>query len=380
MKNLFPLIVLLLFSTIKIQSQALPKIVEEHFVAINQQKLSTITSLRIMGSFWQNGLALGLKIHKVRPDKWRQEIRLNTQKQIVVAKGATGWEINQFAGISEPQDYTPEKLKELAGNITIDSKLWFHYQNKAAFKQLENETINGQSAYKLEVKDALGKITHFWLDKTTKYILQSKNLDTEQVTTFEDYQKVEGILFPKTTKIVLPQVKIAFVFDTIQLNIPIDDALFSKTSEQSVKQIAKAYLKAFYDLDYQKLRSFYTSESFWVDPSTKVIYPNPNHVVQPSKGGDKIIADLQKGFKGVFDAHYGFEKAFYSREFVSIWGTYTYKIPAKYFQGLQNSEAIFQFKIPLNTLLIIKDGKILEHTEYGDWSNWLQQANAQINQ
>lgn len=144
----------------------------------------------------------------------------------------------------------------------------------------------------------------------------------------------------------------------------------SNNGPKSVEEVAKEYLKTFYDLNYEKLKTFYTDESFWFDPSTALIVPN----VQKSVGGNQIIANLKSGFNGVQDASYTFEKEFYAGPYVAIWGTYRYKIPAKYFQGMMHSEAIFEFSIPMVTNLVIKDGKVLEHLEHADWVDWARQA------
>lgn len=145
------------------------------------------------------------------------------------------------------------------------------------------------------------------------------------------------------------------------------------TIAQTPDMVAKAYLKAFYDLNYKELRTYYTDESYWYDPSTKLIVPN----VTKSVGADKIIVDLTNGFNGVFDASYDIEKMFASGPYVSVWGTYSYKIEAKYFQGLAGYDDVFEFAIPMCTNLVIQDGKVLEHLEHADWMDWAKQAQTQ---
>ena len=156
------------------------------------------------------------------------------------------------------------------------------------------------------------------------------------------------------------------IFLAVSVNIAAQDEIVGKPE----KEIAHTYLKAFYDLNYKKLKRFYTEESYWHDPSTALIFP----AVQKSIGKDKIIADLKNGFKGVFEARYAIEKEFYSGPFAALWGTYSYKIPAKYFFGLQESKEIFYFEISMVTNLLIKDGKIIEHLEHANWTDWARQA------
>lgn len=349
------------------QSSKVKSTLKKHFKAVNQSKLNTVNSLSIEGSFTQNGTTLDLQIAKERPDKWRQKIELNKSKMIVVVNNNFGWEINQFSGINTPVAFNQDKINAYRKSATIDNQLWYLKQNGATFKYLGKEKVNNKKSIKLEVTDKNGKVSHIWLSTKTYLINQTLELDTKQKFIYKEYQVVNGIHFPKKINGGAYELE----FKKIVLNPKLDASLFAK--RKSIKDIAKEYLKAFYDLNYEKLETFYTDKSFWYDPSTSIITPN----VQKSIGKDKIIADLRSGFNGVQDAKYTFEKVFYSGPYVAIWGNYYYRIPAKYFQGMMHSDAIFEFNIPMVTNLVIKDGKVLEHLEHADWSSWGKQA--QIN-
>lgn len=167
------------------------------------------------------------------------------------------------------------------------------------------------------------------------------------------------------------------ILEEVTLYPKLHPPIFEQPQEKSTESVAREYLETFYRLDYEKLADFYTEKSLWVDPSTKVVNPDPGYVVPGSVGGARIISDLQTGFAGVFDASYTFERSFYSGGFAVIFGSYNYRIPARYFVGLAHSNKIFEFTIPMNTILTIKDGKVLEHREYGDWTSWQRQAYTQ---
>ncbi|MEP1035549.1 hypothetical protein [Ekhidna sp.] len=151
-----------------------------------------------------------------------------------------------------------------------------------------------------------------------------------------------------------------------------------KKESSNTKSIALGYLKAFFDMNYESLASYYSDSSVWLDRSVKVIYPNPDHEIIQSKGRSNIISDLKAGFQGVIDAKYIIEEEFYSREFAVLYGTYSYKIPAKYFTGYESVDRILEFELPINTILVIKDGKVLEHIEHGDWISWAGQTIKQL--
>ncbi|WP_299272586.1 hypothetical protein [uncultured Psychroserpens sp.] len=364
------ILIALLFVNFSMNAQdaKVNSILKKHFKALNQTKLNTVKSLKIEGAFIQNGTALNLEILKQRPDKWRRKIELNKTKMLVVINGNSGWEINEFAGANDPVDYDEAKLNAYSTSATIDNQLWYYKNNGAKIKYLTEEVVNEKKTIKLEVIDALGKISHIWLDSKTHLINQTEDAESKQILVYKEYQLIDGIPFPKKVNGGVYELE----FKKIELNPKFEASIFTKGDHMSVKDIAKIYLKAFYDLNYEVLGNFYTDESFWYDPSTAVINP----AVQKSIGKDKIIADLKSGFNGVQDASYTFEKAFYSGPYVSVWGTYSYKIPAKFFQGMMHSDAVFEFNIPMVTNLVVRNGKVLEHLEYADWTDWAKQAQA----
>ncbi|WP_298753981.1 hypothetical protein [uncultured Psychroserpens sp.] len=364
------ILIALLFVSFSINAQdaKVNSILKKHFKALNQTKLSTVNSLKIEGTFIQNGTILNLEIIKQRPDKWRRKIELNKTKMLVVINGNYGWEINQFAGANDPVDYDQAKLNAYSTSATIDNQLWYYKNNGAKIKYLTDEVVNEKKSIKLEITDVLGKTSHVWLDSKTYFINQTEDVESKQKLVYKEHQIIDGMYFPKKVSAGVYELE----FSKIELNPKLDVSLFTKGDHMSIKDVTKTYLKAFYDLDYEKLETFYTDESFWFDPSTAVINPN----VKKSIGKDKIIADLKSGFNGVQDAKYTFEKEFYSGPYVAIWGNYYYRIPAKFFQGMMHSDAVFEFNVPMVTNLVIKDGKVLEHFEYADWTDWAKQAQA----
>lgn len=369
MKNTLFALLVLIGLNLQAQDSKVNAVLNKHFKAVNQSKLSKVNSLSIDGSFVQNGTELSLQMFKQRPDKWRQKIELNSaKKMIVVTNGNSGWEINQFSGANDPVDFDQTKINAYKKSTSIDNQLWYLKQNGAKFKYLGTDTVDGKKSIKLEVTDVDGGVSHIWIDSKTYLVNQTEDMATKQKFVYKEYQVIDGMYFPKKVNAGAYQLE----FSKIQLNPKLDPSLFSKGNKKSVKDVAKEYLKTFYDLNYEKLATFYTDESFWFDPSTSVIMPN----AQKSVGKDKIIADLKSGFNGVQDAKYTFEKEFYSGQHVAIWGNYYYRIPAKYFQGMMHSDAIFEFNVPMVTNLVIKDGKVLEHLEHADWTGWAKQAQA----
>lgn len=351
-------------------------ILKAHFDAISQAKLSQVKSLSVQGKFIQNTTQLNLSIHKKRNNKWMQSLSFNGQKKTMAVNSTKGWEIDQFSGSATPVEYSLSTLSQLKENTSIDSYLWLLHQAGNSIDYIGMEEVDDRALYHLIAMDENNMKVDFYIDIKTNLLYKTSNPYTEQHAIIKEYMTQSDITFPKVIEVHRNELLYHTVYDTIIIDPELEDSMFTKPNILSTEQIAEKYLKAFYDMNYKSLKEYYTDSSVWHDPSSSTIWPNTTKSI----GKDKIILDLSTGFTGVLEANYEINEAFYTGPYASIWGSYKYKIPAKYFQALQGSDKILEFSIKMNTNLLIKDGKVLEHIEHGDWSSWLKQVQSYINQ
>jgi hypothetical protein len=97
------------------------------------------------------------------------------------------------------------------------------------------EPIGGREAYKLKVTLKGGAVLYDYLDVKSMYLVRTDS--TRQVrgrslqieTTFSDFKKTQGILFPRQVEMAAAgrPIRLRIVVDTVEVNPPLSDRLFA---------------------------------------------------------------------------------------------------------------------------------------------------------
>ena len=107
-----------------VSAQDLSKILNDHYKASAQDKMSKITSATIKGNLSAMGMEMGLTLYQARPGKLRLEADLAGSKVIQTYNGTTGWTYAPAMGILQPQQLGAEELKSIVKQADMDSPLW----------------------------------------------------------------------------------------------------------------------------------------------------------------------------------------------------------------------------------------------------------------
>jgi hypothetical protein len=134
-----------------------------------------------------------------------------------------------------PRPLPEDVVMEAGEQADIDGPLvdW-----KSKGHQIElagREAVDGRETYKLKVTLKSGGVLFSYLDVKSKYLVRTES--TRQVrgrpvrmeTTFGDYRKTKGILFPHLVEVRAagrPQV-LRVVVDKIEVNPPLSEARFA---------------------------------------------------------------------------------------------------------------------------------------------------------
>jgi hypothetical protein len=123
---------------------------------------------------------------------------------------------------------TDEDVKLASDELDLEGPLVNYKEKGHSIDLMENEDIDGVDAIQLRVNLKNGKTIFYFIDPDTYYIIRtiSKGVSNGQefsnTSNYYNFKKTkEGILFPYTIDNV--------TYDTIELNVPIDDKLFSTT-------------------------------------------------------------------------------------------------------------------------------------------------------
>jgi outer membrane lipoprotein-sorting protein len=222
---------------ISLHAQDLNKILDDHYKASGQDKLSEITSISIQGNLVAMGMESGITIYQARPNKLRIEASLMGSKMIQTFNGTTGWTYAPGMGVTEPLEMGTEELKGILNQANMDSPLW-DYEAKGNKVELLGSSADG-SAWKLKLTSAdLGEITIF-ISKETSLISKintvqnAQGMEMEIETELKDYKAVKGI--PTAHYIgskMGGQPVSTITFESIEYDKKLDPALFEKPAVQ----------------------------------------------------------------------------------------------------------------------------------------------------
>jgi outer membrane lipoprotein-sorting protein len=212
------------------------EIVARHVAARGgSKKLQSIETLRQKGhaTAGPNRTALVTRELK-RPARSRFEFKVQGVTAVYLSDGTRGWEVSPFDGDVDPRQLSGDVVSEAAEQADIEGPFvdW-----KAKGHQVElagRETVGGRETYKLKLTLKSGGVRYEYLDAKTFYLVrtdstrQVRGRDVRIETTFGDFKKTGGVLFPRLIEVAAEgrPNRLRVVVDTIELNPPLSDARF----------------------------------------------------------------------------------------------------------------------------------------------------------
>ena len=188
---------------------------------------------------------LPFEMNLKRPHKSRLEIHVKDQTAVQVYDGQQGWKLRPFLNRSDVESFTPDEVKAAADEAELDGPL-VDYERKGTRVELAGmEPVEGHKAYKLHLTKADGRQLNLWIDATTFLDLkidgEPRRLDNKvhKVAVFyRDFKAVNGLRVPMTLETTVDGVKGShkITFQTVTVNPPLAEALFTKPQPAQVRQ------------------------------------------------------------------------------------------------------------------------------------------------
>ena len=233
MRRLTLLFVIAAFAITALSAQDLDKILNDHYKASAQDKISKITSTTMIGKSVAMGMETKMAIYQARPNNLRLEVDVAGTKIIHTYNGTTGWLYAPIMGVTEAREMTQDELKTVQQQANMDSPLW-DYKAKGNSIELIGTTEDG-SAYMLKLTTAEADEITICISKKTFLITKiittqmAQGMETEIEMEMKDYKVVKGIpaAHYMATKIG-GQVMSTITFESIEYNKALDSALFGK--------------------------------------------------------------------------------------------------------------------------------------------------------
>ena len=221
------------FAITALSAQDLDKILNDHYKASAQDKMSKITSTTMNGKLVVMGMETGVTIYQARPLKFRLEAEFMGSQMIQTYDGTTGWTYMPAMGVTEPTKMGTDELKGVLNQANMDSPLW-DYKDKGNNVELLGASEDG-SANIIKLTTAEGDEITVWISKETSLmskvitIQMAQGMETEIETELKDYKVVDGIPTAHYMGSKMGgQVISAVTFESIEFNKTLDDSLFGK--------------------------------------------------------------------------------------------------------------------------------------------------------
>jgi len=234
MKKQFILVGVLLIvaSTLTAQELNLDQILENHYKAVGFDKLQDVKTIIIFGTITTN-VVMPIKYYKVRPNKFRMERDVADITGLSVFDGQNGWTTSPWTGNPAPQIAAGATLTDLQLQADFDGILYGWKAKGHKAELLGVEKIGDINVYNIKLIREDGGVEHHLIDcknfllkrKLSYRVVGGKEVEVEN--NFSDYRSVDGIMFPFVSETLIGgQPYSEIQYDSIELNQPIDEAIF----------------------------------------------------------------------------------------------------------------------------------------------------------
>ena len=216
------------------QDLKLEDVLAKHFKAIGQEKFAKVQTIKMTGKVFQMGMEMTMSVIKKRPNFSRTEVDVQGTKIVYAVDGQTGWMIMPFTGSSDPQDMPEEQLTS-ARKEDMDGP-FLNYQAKGNKVELVGkEVVDSVSVYNIKVTTKDDETSNYYIDASKFVILKMKakvmaqGQLAEVETKFSDFKVANGIQSAyKIETIANGQAGASITFETVEYDIPVDNAIFVK--------------------------------------------------------------------------------------------------------------------------------------------------------
>ncbi|MFL6213403.1 MAG: LolA family protein [Blastocatellia bacterium] len=212
------------------------------------QKIKAIKSVKATGKLAVAGpgLELPITIQQKRPNTFRLDATFQGQSLIQVYDGDTGWQINPFENINQPEKMAGDDLKDAQEQADLDGPLVDYKEKGHTVELMGKEDLEGTPAYKLKLTLKSGDTRYVYIDAANylelKVTAKRRSPGGEQEMDIYpgNYKPINGVLFPYSIEQkVGGQTQVTISMDKIEVDVPIDDAIFKMPAKAADKPKAE---------------------------------------------------------------------------------------------------------------------------------------------
>ena len=233
MTLLTPLVALVLTAT----APTLDDVLAKNYAARGGlDKLRAIKTLRVRGHTEGGWATFDVTTTYARTSKSRQDVSMQGMTESSAVDGKSGWQTNAFSGRKDAVAMSPDDLLAALDDADFDGPLVDWQKKGHKLELLGSEDVDGSPAWKIKATLKSGTVQYIFLDadafieiKTiTQRRMRGALVETE--TELGNYEQVGGVFFPFSieNRARRSQNPSRFAVDKVEVDPPVDDALFAK--------------------------------------------------------------------------------------------------------------------------------------------------------
>jgi outer membrane lipoprotein-sorting protein len=217
-------------------AQSLDDVLDKHYEAIGGLNAwRGIQSVKLSGTMVMMGGAMEapITIMQKRPAMSRVEFMVQGMQGVQAYDGETAWIQMPFMGSPDPEPAPADMVSQMKEQADLDGPLVGWEEEGHTLELIGKEDVEGTETYKVKVTHDSGDISYYYLD--SEYYLPIKvtavrtlqGAESEITTILGDYKEVQGLVLPFSIEVSSPMGPQVISFETIEVNVSLDDAIFS---------------------------------------------------------------------------------------------------------------------------------------------------------
>ena len=199
------------------------------------EKIKAVNTLKMAGKAYV-GINAEFSQENKRPNMIRQGFTVQGMTQTIAYDGTVGWKIDPFGGRKDAEMLGEDDMRDLVDNADIDGPLVDYQAKGTKIEYIGHDVVDGDDAYKLKLTLKNGDVMYYYLDpdtyleikRVTQEFIRGSVRETDEM--LGSYKLVAGVYYPFSVEISTKggggpdQARITF--DTIEVNVPIEDSYF----------------------------------------------------------------------------------------------------------------------------------------------------------
>ncbi|MEI7897391.1 MAG: hypothetical protein WCJ26_10185 [bacterium] len=221
------------------QELNLDEILSKYYQTMGIDKMKEWKTITATGKFISQGMEIPGTSYMKRPDKIRFELEIQGNKMLRVFDGQAGWVVAPWSGTMDPQDMTPDEVKNMKEQTDFEGILYNWKEKGHKVELIGKEDMQGTPVYKIKAVLANGNIETHYIDAENFVTLKVSSVTKMQGNEVEgdsypsNYKEVQGAMMPFAMESKYNgETGERMVIDKYEINAELSDSLFVKPAKK----------------------------------------------------------------------------------------------------------------------------------------------------